>query len=377
MSRIPLVDLKASYVRHKDDVDAAIQAVIDDTRFIQGRDVAEFEAAFAAFSGTAHAVGTGSGTAAIHLALAALGIGPGDEVALPAHTFVATAEPVCWLGAKPRFVEVDIDTGLMDPDAFKACVADVKAVIPVHLYGQPADMEAISGIAADAGIPVIEDAAQAHGAHIVRSDGTIVRAGGFGAVGCFSFYPGKNLGAFGDAGAVTTNDDEIAAAIRLLRDHGRVTKYEHVTVGYAHRMDTLQSAVLAVKLKTLEEGNLRRRELAATYNHLLEGVGDLVLPVETPNRRGVYHLYALRTRYRDALLTHLSAQGIAAGIHYPTPLHLQPAYSSLGYRRGDLPVTEAWAAECLSLPIYPELSADQVERVVLAVRGFFETLAPK
>ena len=313
-----------------------------------------------------------SGTAAIHLSLAALGIGPGDEVAVPAHTFVATAEPVSWLGARPCFVEVEPATGGMDPDALKAVVDRVRAVVPVHLYGLPVDLDAIGTVAAAAGVPLIEDAAQAHGAEFVRADGSVVRAGAYGRVGCFSFYPGKNLGAFGDAGAVTTDDPDLADRIRQLANHGRTTKYEHLVVGYAARLDTLQAAVLGAKLATLADSNQRRRALAAAYRSGLDGVGDLVLPVEPANRRGVYHLFVVRTAHRDGLLTYLRQAGIGAGVHYPIPLHLQPAYASLGYRPGDLPVTEAWARECLSLPIYPELTLEQVETVVARVRAYFE-----
>ncbi|GAA3735763.1 DegT/DnrJ/EryC1/StrS family aminotransferase [Plantactinospora mayteni] len=372
MARIPLVDLAAAYDRHRDAIDAAIRAVVEETRFILGREVGEFESEFAAFCGTTHAIGVASGTAAIHLSLAALGVGPGDEVAVPAHTFVATAEPVSWLGARPRFVEVDAETGGMDPDALKSVLDRVRAVLPVHLYGLPVDLTAIGALASAAGVPLIEDSAQAHGAEYVRDDGSVVRAGAYGRIGCFSFYPGKNLGAFGDAGAVTTSDPALAERIRRLSDHGRTSKYEHLTVGYAARLDTVQAAVLAVKLGTLAEGNRRRRELAAAYRSRLDGVGDLVLPAEPPNRRGVYHLFVLRTRYRDGLLAHLREAGIGAGVHYPIPLHLQPAYAALGYKPGDLPVTEAWARECLSLPIYPELTEEQVETVVAEVRGYFE-----
>ncbi len=222
---------------------------------------------------------------------------------------------------------------------------------------------------------MIEDAAQAHGAEYLRGDGTVIRAGGYGTVGCFSFYPGKNLGAFGDAGAVTTRDPALADRIRRLADHGRASKYEHLTIGYAARLDTLQAAVLAVKLTTLEASNQQRRALASAYRSKLRGVGDLVLPYEPPHRRSAYHLFVIRTHYRDELLAHLRAAGIGAGVHYPIPLHLQPAYAALGYRRGDLPVTEAWAQECLSLPLYPELTSEQLETVVEAVCTFFETLA--
>jgi dTDP-4-amino-4,6-dideoxygalactose transaminase len=369
---IPLVDLKAAYERHRADIDAAMRDVVENTRFIQGREVAELERAFAEFSGVAHAVGVGSGTAALHLCLAAIGVGPGDEVAVPAHTFVATAEPVSWLGARPRFVDVEPETGCMDPMALKAVVDRVKAVLPVHLYGRPADMTAISAVAADAGVPVIEDAAQAHGAELAGPDGTR-RAGALGLAGCFSFYPGKNLGAFGDAGLVTTGDAELAATLRMLRDHGRTTKYEHRVVGYAHRLDTLQAAVLGVKLRTLAADNERRRALAAGYTSSLAAVGDLIPPTQTPDRRGVFHLYVLRTAHRDALLAHLHAAGVGAGVHYPIPLHLQPAFASLGHRAGDLPAAEAWANECVSLPIYPELTDEQQQRVIAAVRSYFDT----
>jgi dTDP-4-amino-4,6-dideoxygalactose transaminase len=368
MTEIPLVDLKAAYRRHKDAIDAAMREVIENTRFIQGKEVGEFERDFAAFCGAGHAIGVGSGTAALHLCLDALGVGPGDEVAVPSHTFIATAEPVTWLGAKPRFVEVEPETGCMDPAALKSAIDGVKAVMPVHLYGRPADMAAISSIAADAGVPVIEDAAQAHGADVTGPDGTR-RAGTLGLAACFSYYPGKNLGAFGDAGAITTDDEAFAAKVRMLRDHGRTTKYEHVVVGHAHRLDTIQAAVLAVKLTTLDKDNERRRELADRYTAALAGVGDLIPPADTPDRRGVVHLYVLRTAHRDALLKHLNAAGIGAGVHYPIPVHLQPAYASQGYREGSLPVTEAWAKQCVSLPMFPELTEEQQDTLVASVRS--------
>jgi dTDP-4-amino-4,6-dideoxygalactose transaminase len=371
MSTIPLVDLKASYARHAGRIDAAMREVIENTRFIQGREVGEFERDFATFCAARHAIGVGSGTAALHLVLAALGVGPGDEVAIPSHTFIATAEPITWLGARPRFVEVDPETGCMDPIALKGAVDGVKAVMPVHLYGRPADMTAISAIAADAGVPVVEDACQAHGAEVSGPDGT-ARVGSLGAAACFSFYPGKNLGAFGDAGAVTTDDDELADRVRLLRDHGRTTKYEHLEVGHAHRLDTLQAAVLAAKLPALDADNQRRRDLAGAYTAALSGVGDLIPPAVTPERLSVFHLYVLRTAHRDALLAHLQAAGIGAGVHYPIPVHRQPAYAALGHGEGSLPVTEEWARQCLSLPMYAELTDEQQGRVVAAVRSYFD-----
>ncbi|GLI02036.1 DegT/DnrJ/EryC1/StrS family aminotransferase [Phytohabitans aurantiacus] len=368
---VPLVDVKAAYLRHKDAIDAAMRDVVESTAFIQGPHLRAFEEAFAAFCGTRHAIGVGSGTAALHLALAAAGVGAGDVVAVPAHSFIATIEPVSWLGAKPRFVEIDPQTGAMDPAALKNAIDGVRAVLPVHIHGRPADMEQIGAIAADAGVPVIEDAAQAHGAEITRADGSVVRAGGHALAGCFSFYPGKNLGAFGDAGAVTTNDDDFAAAVRRLRDHGRTSKYEHEIIGYAHRMDTLQAAVLHAKLGTLDADNQRRAELVADYVSALDGIGDLWFPPETPGRRSVYHHALVRTAHRDALLAFLKQRAIGAGVHYPVPLHLQPAYEFLGYQRGDLPATEAWADECLSLPLYPELTAAQHATVVAAVTDYF------
>jgi dTDP-4-amino-4,6-dideoxygalactose transaminase len=366
-----LVDLKASYQRHKDAIDAAMRDVIDNTRFIQGREVVEHEEAFAAFTGSRYCLGTGSGTASINLVLSALNIGHGDVVAVPAHTFIATAEPVTWRGATPRFVDVDPDTGCMDPDALKSAVDGVRAVLPVHLYGRPFELESIGAITTAAGVPLIEDAAQAHGADYIKADGTVVRAGTFGVAACFSYYPGKNLGAFGDAGSITTDDAALYEQLRLLRDHGSIRKYDHQVVGFADRIDTLQAAVLTVKLATLAEGNERRRALAAAFNEKLAGIGDLVLPPETPNRRSVYHLYVVRTPQRDALLAHLNERGIGAGIHYPVPVHLQPAYEFLGHKRGEFPQAEAWAAECLSLPIYPELTDAQQDRIVAEVKAFF------
>ncbi|HET8684033.1 MAG TPA: DegT/DnrJ/EryC1/StrS family aminotransferase [Micromonosporaceae bacterium] len=375
MPKIPLVDVKASYERHRDAIDAAIREVVETTAFIQGPALREFEAAYARFCGARHAIGVGSGTAALHLVLHALGVGPGDVVAVPSHTFIATAEPVTWLGATPRFIEIDPDTGAMDPAALRAGIDGVKVVMPVHIHGRPADLAAICAVAAEAGVPVVEDAAQAQGAEIVNPDGTVVRAGSYAEVGCFSFYPGKNLGAFGDAGAVTTNDDELAARVRMLRDHGRTTKYEHVMVGYAHRMDTLQAAVLNAKLPSLDADNARRREIAAGYTARLSGVGDLRLLADPAERVSIYHHYVVRTAHRDALLKHLAANGVGAGVHYPIPVHLQPAYAFLGHQRGYLPATEEFADECLSLPIYAELTDEQMERVAAEVTAYFSQAA--
>jgi len=347
--------------------------VVEAGSFVNGPDVGAFEAELAAFCGTRRAVGVASGTAALHLGLVALGVGPGDEVVTVAHTFAATAEAVGHAGARPRFVDVDEATGGMDPKALATAVEGAAAVVPVHLYGLPVDMAAILDVAARAGVPVLEDAAQAHGATVTLAEGEAPRrAGSLGAAAAFSFYPAKNLGAFGDAGAVTSGDEELADRVARLRDHGRTAKYEHAEPGWGERLDTLQAAVLRVRLAHLEAANAARERVAARYSAALAGVGDLVLPPRVAGRSSAWHLYVVRTAERDALLAHCRAAGVQAGVHYPLPLHLQPAWRHLGYARGDLPATEAWAAECLSLPLYPELDDARQAHVVATVRGFFE-----
>src|SRR5512132_1964309 len=353
---VPLVDVRAAYLAQQAELDAAVAGVVRSGGFILGPEVAAFETAFARFCGTRRAVGTASGTAAIHLALAALGVGPGDEVVTVAHTFTASAEAVAHAGARPRFVDVDEAAGGMDPKALAGAVDGAAAVLAV---------------ADEAGLPVVEDAAQAHGATLTMAGGEVRRAGSVGRLAAWSFYPGKNLGAFGDAGAVTTGDDELAERVARLRDHGRTSKYEHAEVGWGERLDTLQAAVLRVKLERLEAGNAARDRLARRYDEALSGLGDLVPPARVEGRTSAWHLYVVRTRRRDELLATCRAAGVGAGIHYPIPLHLQPAWRHLGYAPGDLPVTEAWAAECLSLPLYPELTEAQQDRVVEVVRGFF------
>ncbi len=362
---IPLVDLKAQYRAIKPDIDAAIQRVIDNTSFIMGPEVTAFEEEFAAFCGAEYAVGTDSGTAALHLALLVLGVGPGDEVITAAHTFIATAEVISLVGARPVFVDVDPRTYNMDPDHIEAAITPrTKAIIPVHLYGQPAEMDAVLDVARRHGLRVIEDAAQAHGAEYRGR-----RVGTMGDVACFSFYPGKNLGAYGDAGCLVTNDPDLAEQARMLRNHGRQAKYEHLVTGYGYRLDGLQAAILRAKLARLEEWTERRRQNAATYNELLADSG-LVLPYEPEHVRAVYHLYVIRVPERDALLAHLHQRGIGAGIHYPIPLHLQPVYRHLGYERGAFPVAEEATDHVLSLPMYPELTRGQMEEVVGAIREF-------
>jgi dTDP-4-amino-4,6-dideoxygalactose transaminase len=364
---IPLVDLRAAYAAQRAELDAAVAEVVASAGFVLGPQVAAFERAFAAWCGTTHAVGVASGTAALHLSLAALGVGPGDQVVTTPHTFAASAEAIVHAGARPRFVDVEDATGGLGPKALVAALdatPGIAAVVPVHLYGLPADMPAILDAAGD--VPVLEDAAQAHGATL---GGT--RAGALGRIAAFSFYPAKNLGAFGDAGAVTTGDPELAATVARLRDHGRTSKYEHAEVGYGERIDTLQAAVLLVRLARLDAANAARARLAARYDELLAGVGDLRLPARPDGRTSAWHLYVVRSGERDQLLASLRARGIGAGIHYPVPLHLQPAFRDLGHARGDFPVAEAWASECLSLPLYPELSEADQDRVAAAVREHF------
>jgi dTDP-4-amino-4,6-dideoxygalactose transaminase len=361
--QIPLVDLSAQYTSIKPQIDAAIQRVIDNTNFILGDEVANFERAFAVAVGAKGAVGLSSGTAALRLALLAVGVGPGDEVITTAHTFIATAEAISHSGAKPVFVDIDSQTYNLDPALVEeAITARTKAIVPVHLYGQPADMRSLLGIAERHGLWLIEDAAQAHAAEFETK-----RCGSIGHMACFSFYPSKNLGAYGDAGAVTSNDESLLARVRKLRDHGRTTKYEHDEIGFGERMDTLQAAILKVKLTQLETWTEARRAHARLYNELLAD-GDMITPFESPGVRHVYHLYVIRSPRRDRMLTHLRSRGIAAGVHYPIPLHRQPAYRKLGYGEVKLPITDRAAAEVISLPIYPELNRDQIEYVTQAVK---------
>ncbi len=362
---IPLVDLKAQYQAIKPEIDAAMQRVVANTQFILGKEVAEFEKNFAAYCRVRHCVGTDSGTAALHLALILCGIKPGDEVITTTHTFVATAEVISLIGARPVFVDIDPRTYNIDPNAIERAITPrTRAIIPVHLYGQPAEMEPILDIARRHNLRVIEDAAQAHGAEYRGR-----RAGSMGDIACFSFYPGKNLGAYGDAGALVTNDDDLAARARMLRDHGRKEKYAHQIVGYGYRLDALQAAILGAKLPHLDAWNARRREIADYYTELFSNI-DLVLPYVPTHIKPVYHLYVVRARNRDALQKHLKARGIETGIHYPIPLHLQPVYKNLGYKPGDFPHTEKAANEVLSLPMYPELTEAQINQVVEAVKDF-------
>jgi dTDP-4-amino-4,6-dideoxygalactose transaminase len=363
--RIPLVDLKAQYASIKPEIDAAIQRVLDSTNFILGKEVEDFEQSFARYVGAKGGVGVASGTAALHLALLACGVGTGDEIITTAHTFFATAEAVSQTGARPVFVDIDPRTYNIDPNRGEdAITSRTKAILPVHLYGQPAQMQPLLDIAQRHNLWLIEDAAQAHGAEYQGQ-----RCGGIGHLACFSFYPGKNLGAYGDAGMVTGNDDELLARVRRLRNHGRTRKYEHIELGWGQRLDALQAAILAAKLLHLEAWTEARRAHARRYTELLADC-DVVTPYEAPSVRHVYHLYVIRTPRRDDLLAHLRAKGIGAGIHYPIPLHRQPAYLEDGYGHLRLPVAEQVAAHVLSLPMYAELLDDQIAYVAEEVKEF-------
>lgn len=362
---VPFLDLKAHHAPHWSDLTNAIHEVIDAAAFAGGPYVDRFEADFAEYCETRHAVGVDSGTGALWLALTALGIGPGDEVITVPMTFIATAEAISRTGARPVFVDIEETTYTMDPAHLERAVTPrTKAILPVHLFGQMADMGPILDFARARGIAVVEDAAQAHGA---RYDGQ--RAGSLGTIGCFSFYPGKNLGAFGEAGAVVTRDAALAERIRVLRDHGQTHKYQHATLGWNCRMDGIQAAVLQVKLRHLDAHNERRRRIAALYARALAGIPELMLPACGPRQTHVYHVYPVRTPDRGSFIRHLESRGIGWGIHYPVPVHLQEAYTGLGHRHGEFPVSERCANEFVSLPMYPELSFAQIEAVAEAVES--------
>lgn len=355
---IPFVDLQAQYRALKPEIDAAVLKVLDQAAFILGPAVASFEKDFAAFCGTTEAIGVNSGTSALHLALLAAGVGPGDEVVTVPYTFVATVAAIEYAGAKPVLVDIEPDYWTMDPAKLEAAITPrTKAIMPVHLYGQPADMDPILDVARRRGIPVIEDAAQAHGSEYKGR-----RCGSMGLLGCFSFYPGKNLGAYGEGGAVVTSDPDLARRIRLLRAWGEEVRYEHKFKAFNYRMDGVQGAVLGVKLGYLEAWTEARRRNAAEYTRQLAGT-SAIAPVERADCRHVYHLYPVRLRQRDAWRAALGEAGVQTGVHYPIPVHLQPAYTDLGYKAGDFPVAEAVSHEVLSLPIFPELTAAQIGTV--------------
>lgn len=360
---IPFVDLRTQYRSIKQEIDEAIARVLDTGQFVLGDEVAAFEREFAAASGAAHGVAVSSGTAALHLALLVAGVGAGDEVITVPFTFVATVAAIDYTGARPVLIDVDPVSLTMDPAGIESAITPrTKAIIPVHLYGQPADMDPVREIAARHGLTVIEDAAQAHAAQYKGAP-----VGSLGDLACFSFYPSKNLGAYGEGGMILTSRADLAERLRLLRNWGERAKYEHVIPAFNARMDGFQGAILRVKLRRLEAWTEQRRHHAHRYNELLADCG-LVLPVEMPYARHVYHLYTVRSRERDGIQAALRAADIQSGLHYPTPVHLQPAYARLGYQAGAFPVSERAATEVLSLPMFPELTGEQIEAVASTVR---------
>jgi dTDP-4-amino-4,6-dideoxygalactose transaminase len=361
---VPFLDLKAQYAAIKEEIDAALHEVLDSGWFILGQQVETFERAFSEYLGGCETIGVGSGTEALHLALRACDVGPGDEVITVANSFIATALAISYVGARPVFVDIDAETHTLDPARLAGCITSrTKAVVPVHLFGQPADMEAICGIAAEKGLYVVEDACQAHGA---RCNGRPV--GTIGDVGCFSFYPGKNLGAYGDGGAVTTRDRDLAARLRLLRNYGQTRKYHHSVRGFNSRLDELQAAILGVKLRHLEGWNDTRRRIADRYSRELGPT--VTVPRTREGASHVFHLYVVRTRARDRLKSWLAEHGIGTQIHYPIPIHLQDAYADLEIPLGSLPFTEQASGEVLSLPIFPELTDAQIGHVIDSVNSF-------
>jgi dTDP-4-amino-4,6-dideoxygalactose transaminase len=362
---IPFVDLKTQYQNIHDEIDPAIGEVVSSGWFVGGPRLKAFEEAFASFCGAQHAIGVSSGTAALHVSLTAAGIGAGDEVITVPNTFIATTEAITLAGARPAFVDIEPESCNIDPGRIEEALTDrTRAIMPVHLYGQPADMDPILEIARKHHLVVIEDACQAHGAEYKGS-----KVGPLGHIGCFSFYPGKNLGAFGDGGMVVTNDAGLAETVRMLSNHGQKEKNRHPREGFNYRLDALQAAVLGVKLKHLEQWNARRRDHARLYNELLAGL-DVKTPVEKEFAKHVFHLYIIRLNRRDALAEHLRSRGVSVGFHYPVALHQQEAYARLGYRPGSFPAAEACAGQVLSLPMFPELTEPQIRHVAESIAAF-------
>jgi dTDP-4-amino-4,6-dideoxygalactose transaminase len=363
---VPFVDLKTQYQNIKDEINAEIQEVLDTCAYILGPKVAGFEKGFAEMHQVEYCLATSSGTDSLHLALLALDLKAGDEVLVPVNTFFATAEAVSLTGAKPVFVDCEADYNI-DVNKIEASITDrTKGIIAVHLYGQPAELAPILEIARKHNLWVIEDAAQAHCAEYKKK-----RAGSIGLIGCFSFYPGKNLGAYGEAGAVTTNDEKLYEKMRKIRDHGSSEKYHHDLIGHNYRMEGIQGAVLSVKLRYIEKWTEQRRANAALYSELLADVPEVIIPREMDSVRHVYHLYVIQVNQRNELQEFLSGQGVSTGLHYPIPLHLQRAYECLGYKKGDFKIAELQMDKILSLPMYPELSPDQVRYVAEKIKEFY------
>lgn len=362
--KVPFLDLKSHHEYLRKHVHDVVDELIDDSGFIGGERVSNFESDFAAYCGTKECVGVGSGTDALWLALMSCNIGPGDEVVTSPMTFVATVEAIVRVGARPVFVDIDSDTYLLDPTMLEEVITcRTKAIIPVHLFGQMADMETISSIAERYGLAVIEDAAQSHGA---RSLGR--RSGAWGAIGCFSFYPGKNLGAFGEAGAITTDDADLAEKIRAYANHGQYEKNRHELVGWNCRLDAFQAVILKKKLARLDEVCELRARCASYYNEGLAGTGGIALPGKSVSGSHVYHVYAIRVKRREEFLSNLENCGVGYGVHYPIPVHLQEAFGFLEYQVGDFPIAESYAKEFVSLPIFPELTDAQMDYVIQSVR---------
>jgi dTDP-4-amino-4,6-dideoxygalactose transaminase len=373
---IPFVDLVTPHVELEEQLVDALRGLLRTGAFIGGPALTEFEAEFARFCDTDYCVGVSSGTDALRFALMAADIGPGDVVITVPNTFVATVEAIVQAGATPHFVDIDPRTFNLSVDALKEYLRTrggphVKAIMPVHLYGQMCDMDALMAVAEEHGLMVFEDACQAHGSeYFSAKHNRWQKAGSIGTAAAFSFYPGKNLGACGEAGAVTTRDEKLAQRIRMIRDHGQNKKYHHLVEGYNGRLDAMQAALLRVKLPFLGEWNAKRRDAAAIYNQLLKDAGDFQTPAEADWSRSNYHLYVIRTPQRDALQQHLTEKNIGSGLHYPIPLHLQQGYLNLGYKAGDFPISEGLSGEILSLPMYPQIRREQQERVVEALVEF-------
>lgn len=363
---IPFLDLKVQYQQIEAELKPILEEIMVNGAFIGGPQVAAFEMEFAAFCGAGHCVGLNSGTDALRFALMAAGIGRGDEVLTVPHTFIATTEAISQAGARPVFVDIDPTTCCIDVNQIKHRLSSrTRAIVPVHLYGQTADMDPILEMARQHRLVVIEDACQAHGAIYKGRP-----AGSMGVAGCFSFYPGKNLGAFGDAGAVVTDDETLAHTIRMLREHGQSRKYYHDMEGYTGRLDAIQAAVLRLKLNHLPEWNRKRRANAALYNKLLSNVSGVTVIQESEFAQSVYHLYVILVDDRDGLQSFLAEKGVATGLHYPLPLHLQKAYTSMGFKKGDFPVSERTAERLLSLPMYAELTAEQIGHVTTCIAEY-------
>ncbi|MFH1836068.1 MAG: DegT/DnrJ/EryC1/StrS family aminotransferase [Methanobacteriota archaeon] len=363
--KINFVDLKRQYTAIRDEIRTAIDGVLETTSFILGEDVSKFEEEFASFCDSKYCVGVGSGTEALHLALLACGVGPGDEVITVPNTYIATVLAITYAGAKPVFVDIDPETYNIDVSSLSEKItAKTQAILPIHLYGQPADMDPILDIAAEHDVRVVEDACQAHGSEYKGK-----RVGSLGDVGCFSFYPGKNLGAYGDGGAITTNNEEVYEKVMMLRNYGQKVKYHHLVKGFNSRLDTMQAAILRVKLRHLETWNELRRKNAQSYTALLED-SDVITPIEKDYSKHVYHLYVVRSKNRDGLAKYLGEKNVYTGIHYPIPVHLQEAYRDLGHSKGDFPVTEEYSKNILSLPMFPELTSEEVEKVAEVISDF-------